>query len=65
MRVPDEGPALLRHLQEIGIIPGARVKVIHYSELDENITLEIEGRDEPVVLGTGITDLIFVEIGEK
>ena len=64
-RVPDHGPTLLRHLQETGVIPGVKVKVILYSELDGNITLKIDGRDEPAVLGTSITDQVFVEIGEK
>jgi DtxR family Mn-dependent transcriptional regulator len=60
-RVADEDPALLRHLQEIGVIPEAKVTVKNYSEFDGNLTLHVEGRKSNVVLGTTITNQIFVE----
>ena len=63
IRVPDGDPNLLRHLQEVGILPEVKVTGLDYSELDGNLTLQVEGREEKVVLGTAITDLIFIEKG--
>ena len=61
--IPDEDPALLRYLGEVGIVPEARVTILDYSELDGNLTLRVEGR-ENIVLGTTITNQIFIEIGK-
>jgi DtxR family Mn-dependent transcriptional regulator len=60
-RVSDDDPALLRHLQEIGVIPEAKVTVKSYSEFDGNITLQVAGRKTNVVLGTAITKQVFIE----
>jgi len=60
-RVPDDNPALLRYLQEIGILPEVKVTVLNYSEFDGNLTLRIEGHAPNVILGTEITDHIYVE----
>jgi DtxR family Mn-dependent transcriptional regulator len=60
-RVSDDDPALLRHLQEIGVIPEVQVTVKNYSELDGNLTLKIAGQKANVVLGTTITNQVFVE----
>jgi DtxR family Mn-dependent transcriptional regulator len=60
-RVSDDDPALLRHLQEIGVIPEVKVTVKNYSELDGNLTLKIAGQKTSVVLGTTITNQVFVE----
>ena len=62
-RVPDEEPALLRYLGEVGIVPEARVTVSNYSELDGDLTLRVEGREENIVLGTTITNQIFIKLG--
>jgi len=35
--------------------------VMSYSPLDENLTLKIEGRSEPAVLGKRITSLVYAE----
>jgi Fe2+ transport system protein FeoA len=59
--VSDDDPALLRHLQEIGVIPEVQVTVKNYSELDGNLTLKIAGQKANVVLGTTITNQVFVE----
>jgi DtxR family Mn-dependent transcriptional regulator len=61
MRVANDDPALLRYLQEIGVVPGAKVTVKSYSEFDGNLTLKVEGQRSKVVLGTAITSQIFVE----
>jgi DtxR family transcriptional regulator, Mn-dependent transcriptional regulator len=60
-RVSDDDPALLRHLQEIGIIPEVTVTAKDYSEFDGNITLHVAGRKSTVVLGTAITNQVFIE----
>jgi DtxR family transcriptional regulator, Mn-dependent transcriptional regulator len=60
-RVADDDPALLRHLQEIGVIPEVKVTVKNYSEFDGNITLHVAGRKLNVVLGTAITNQVFIE----
>jgi DtxR family Mn-dependent transcriptional regulator len=61
-RVANANPALLRYLSEIGLVPESRLKVIHHSEFDGNLTLQIEGQAAPVVLGLAITSQIFVEV---
>jgi len=51
--------ALLRHLQEAGLVPGARITVAHYSNYDQNLTLRV-GTQEKVV-GLAITSRVYVE----
>jgi DtxR family Mn-dependent transcriptional regulator len=60
-RVSDDDPALLRHLQEIGIIPEVRITVKDFSEFDGNLTLQINGRKSKVVLGKAVTTRVFVD----
>ncbi len=60
-RVSDKDPALLRYLEEIGVVPEVKVTVKNYSEFDGNLTVHVEGRKSNVVLGTAITRQIFVE----
>ena len=61
-RVKDESPELLRYLGEIGLVPQSRLKVVAFSPLDENISLQVEGQPGSVVLGPGITREIFVKV---
>jgi DtxR family Mn-dependent transcriptional regulator len=58
-RVNDEDPNLLRHLDELGLIPGTQLEVTAYSSFDNNLTVNVGG--ETVVLGLGITGKILVE----
>lgn len=60
-RVADDDPALLRHLREIGIVPEAMITVKDYSKFDGNLTIHVEGQRSNVILGTAITNQIFVE----
>jgi len=60
-RVSDDDPALLRHLRKIGVIPEARITVKKYSEFDGNLTLQVEGQKSNVVLGTAVTNHVFVD----
>lgn len=51
--------ALLRHLESLGLIPGARIEVRDYSPFDHNLTVKV-GR-KSFTLGLNITTKIFVE----
>jgi DtxR family Mn-dependent transcriptional regulator len=59
MRVKANDPALLRHLESLGLMPGARLVVLDYSAFDQNLTLQVENR-EPRVIGLAISRQIFV-----
>jgi DtxR family Mn-dependent transcriptional regulator len=50
---------LLRHLDEIGLIPGAVLEVTEYSPFDHNLTIRVEKKSH--VLGLNITNKIFLE----
>ena len=60
-RVRDTDPELLRFLSDHGVVPQASFAVTGYTPFDGNLTLLIDGKDTPVVLGTRITQQIFVE----
>jgi DtxR family Mn-dependent transcriptional regulator len=60
-RVSDDNPALLRHLRDIGVVPEVKLIVKDFSEFDGNLTINVEGHQSNVVLGTTITNQIFVE----
>jgi DtxR family Mn-dependent transcriptional regulator len=61
-RVRDTDPDLLRYLGELGFVPETIFEVLEYSPFDDNLKIHVVGRDEPVVLGPGITYQIFVEV---
>jgi DtxR family Mn-dependent transcriptional regulator len=50
---------LLRHLEGLGLIPGAQIEVTDYSPFDHNLTIKV-GR-KSMVLGLNITNRILVE----
>ncbi len=58
-RVKAAGTDLLRHLDELGLIPGARIEVKDYSPYDHNLTIKV-GR-KTTVLGLNVTSKIFIE----
>jgi DtxR family Mn-dependent transcriptional regulator len=58
-RVKASDPNLLRHLDELGLVPGARIEVKGYSHFDHNLTIKV-GR-KTSVLGLNITNQIFIE----
>ena len=60
-RVSDDDPALLRHLQKIGVVPEVKITVKNYSEFDGNLTLQVEGQKSNVVLGMAVTNQVFVD----
>jgi DtxR family transcriptional regulator, Mn-dependent transcriptional regulator len=50
---------LLRHLEGLGLIPGAQIEVLEYSPFDHNLTIKV-GRKSSV-LGFNITSRILIE----
>jgi len=54
-------PALLRHVEGLGLVPGAHLIVRAWSEFDHNLTIEAKNQ-APVVLGFAVTSQIFVEV---
>src|SRR6185503_13033992 len=58
-RVKAADPDLLRHLDELGLIPGARLEVQDYSPYDHNLTVKVG--QKTTVLGLNITNKIFIE----
>ncbi len=61
-QVTDEDPAFLRHLQDLGLVPGAEVEVAEYSPFDQNTSLRVGRSEKPVIVGPAITSRIFVAI---
>ena len=61
VRVDASDPALLRHLDELGLIPNAQLAINDYSQFDKNLTITVLNQP-PVVLGFEITSRIFVEV---
>lgn len=61
-RVPSEDPELLRYLSDLGLTPQARLSVLDFSPFDGNLRVKIEGKEETAVLGTTITERIFVDV---
>lgn len=58
--VKSSETALLRHLEELGLVPDTEIQVVDYSPFDHNLTVKI-GR-QTLVLGLNITSKIFIEI---
>jgi DtxR family transcriptional regulator, Mn-dependent transcriptional regulator len=52
---------LLRHLDSLGLIPGAKIEVSEYSQFDHNLTVKVGKKSS--VLGLNITTKVFVEEG--
>lgn len=60
-RVHARDLALLRHLEELGLIPGTRLKVLAVSPFDWVMHLQVQWQNEALVLGPAITGRVFVE----
>jgi DtxR family Mn-dependent transcriptional regulator len=61
-RVHARDTDLLRYLEELGLIPGARVKALAVSPYDQVMRLQVLERKEAVVLGPAVSSRVFVEI---
>ena len=62
LRVRSDDPALLRHLESLGLVPGGEVEAVGYSPFDQNTSLRVGKNAEAIVAGFVITSRIFVEI---
>ncbi len=60
-RVQAEDPRFLRHAKELGLVPGAQIRVIGYSDYDQTSSIEIN-HQKAIVLGNPITNRIYVEV---
>lgn len=60
-RVKSSETDLLRYLEGIRLVPGAKIEVKDYSPFDHNLTVRV-GR-KSIVLGLNITNKIFIEEG--
>lgn len=59
VRVSDDDPSLLRYLGELGIVPGAGVRVLDRAPFDGPITLRIGREDRPI--GVALAAQILVD----
>ena len=59
-RVVSSNADLLRHLDSLGLVPGAQVEVTDYSPYDQNLTVRV-GRGKTFVVGLNISSRIFFE----
>jgi DtxR family Mn-dependent transcriptional regulator len=53
-------PELLRHLESLGLVPGARMEILEYSPFDQNLTIQTRGTSS--TLGQDVTNKIYVHI---
>lgn len=60
-RVSSADPALLRHLASLDLTPGSHFTLLAFSPFDENLTLQLEGQPQPIVLGPTITRHVYIE----
>lgn len=60
-KVQSQDISLLQHLENLGLVIGAHVKIIEISPYDQVMKLKVQGRKEAVVLGPVVTDRVFVE----
>lgn len=61
LRVSGEAPEFLRHMTNLGLVPGAELLVTDYAPFDNNLTVQVADM-QPMVLGVAITYKVFVEI---
>jgi DtxR family Mn-dependent transcriptional regulator len=61
-RVDAQDGEFLRYLEELGLIPGARLKMLSVSPYDQVMHIHIQGQKETVALGPAITERAFIEI---
>ena len=63
-RVRDTDPDLLVYLENHGLVPQIRITVLEHSPFDDNLTIQIDGNKEKLVLGPRVTGQVFVETAE-
>jgi len=60
--VNDDDPGFLRFLEAQGLMPGAEFSVVDFSPYDNNLRLQVKGKDQEIVLGASATAQVQVEI---
>ena len=60
-KVQSQDINLLKHLESLGLVIGARVKTLEVSPYDQVMKLQVQGRKEAVVLGPVVTNRVFIE----
>ena len=60
--VSDDDPGFLRFLEVQGLVPGAEFSVVDFSPYDNNLRLQVKGKDKEIVLGASATAQVQVEI---
>ena len=63
-RVRDTDPDLLIYLENHGLIPQIQITVLEHSPFDDNLTIQIDGQKDKVVLGPRVTGQVFVDLVE-
>jgi DtxR family Mn-dependent transcriptional regulator len=62
LRVRSDDPQLLRHLESLGLVPGAQVEAVEYSSFDQNVSLRVGQSESPTVVGIAISSRIFIHM---
>ena len=62
IHVDDSDAALLKYLGKVGLFPETPITILDYSSFDGNLTIQVAGQDEKVVLGPAITKRISVAL---
>ncbi|MCL5611240.1 MAG: metal-dependent transcriptional regulator [Chloroflexi bacterium] len=60
-KVQSQDIDLLKYLESLGLVIGARVKTLEVSPYDHVMKLKVRGRKEAVMLGPVVTNRVFVE----
>lgn len=60
-RVKADDPGFLRHVETLGLTPGAEVKIVAFSKFDHNLSMKIN-RQKTITLGDPVTSRIYVEV---
>lgn len=63
-RLSDADPQRLQFFEGAGIVVGARLRVQQLAPASDTVHLQLDGRSEPIVLGRGATDAIWVSTGQ-
>ena len=61
-RASAQNPEFLRYLEELGLVPGATLKLLAVSPYDQVMHIQVQVQKNPLALGPAITNRIFVEI---
>jgi DtxR family Mn-dependent transcriptional regulator len=60
-RVKDQDPELLRYLEEIGVLPGVKIKVVEKAPFNGPIVLELEGEQDQTIGHAIASEVYLVE----